>query len=556
MTRRAKIFVATYAIIAILASLSILKYIVDNLERQFITIMDKNTLIFQDKVVKINDVLELEGKKANLLINLDDFHERFDADEQADMLNYLSYDETRDIFHMDNIQNSDFDLSKISNVTGNGNLDFLRDEDSVKVLELYLTLYMNEEFKWLNDRLEASEWVYYTSLNQLASIRTKSGEFVTSDEFQFMDEMLEMSFITDGYKENLENRELVYWSPPYVDLAGKGMMVTASFPVDYIGEYIGSISIDFISENLSKILSGKYSTFIVGEDGVVFATNIENLNLSSELNTVDGLSLGLTYDEIRDIEYNKIVKIKGRRVIAKKLVGSPYILYQVYPKKMYIIDLLIDFFPVAIIFIFFGVTTIMLRRVRDSETKLKETLSVLELKQEELDYISKYDPLTNIYNRRGLYSEIKKMEEDGELIGSSLILFDIDHFKLVNDTYGHDVGDDVLTEICLVVRNYIGENEVFARYGGEEFIIISKETDLLKTCQIAEKVRVGVESHSFKTIESLTISLGVSTFRSKDTTETWVANADASLYKAKNGGRNKVYYYENYDFICFTDSKQ
>ncbi len=553
MKNKGKIFVIIYAIIAILASLSILRYFVNNLEQQFTSNMERNSLIFQDRIIKINDVLELQGKKANLFINLDDLPVEFENRVNVDLLKFITYDESRDIFHFDKIQNSDYDLSKISNITGKGNIDFLSDNENLKTLEMYLLIFMNKEFYWLNDKLESSDWVYYTSLNQMASMRTRSGQFVTSDDFHYTDEMLNMSFVTGGYKENLPTREEVYWSSPYVDLAGNGIMITASYPVDYQGKYIGSISIDFVSNSLSKLLSEKYKTIIVDSEGALIATNIKDLNLSKEHKTVDDLSLGFNFVDIKDIGYEKVKYVNGNIVIGDELKGSPYLIYQVYPKEIYLKDAAIDFFPVVLIFIFFGVTSLMLYRVRESETKLKVTLSELEQKQEELDYISKYDPLTNIYNRRGLYSELKKLENEGNIVGSSVILFDIDHFKLVNDTYGHDVGDEVLTEICIVIKSYIGDNEIFARYGGEEFIIVSKGTTLEKTCEIAEKVRAGVENHKFKTIESLTISLGVSNFRAKDTNDTWIANADAALYKAKTSGRNKVYYYESYEFVGYTD---
>ncbi len=553
MTKRGKLFVVIYASVAILASISILFNVVSNLEHHFITVMEKNSLTFQNKVVKVNDVLESVGKTGNFLINLEDLPEEFEESIHADMAKYLVYDESRDFFHLDNIQNSNFDITKINNITGRGNLDFLKDKHSVKSLELYFMFFMNKELYWLNERLVSSDWIYYTSLNNMTSIRSRNDEYVTSDEFQFMEDMLNMSFVTDGTKENLENRNEVYWSSPYIDLAGKGLMITASYPIDYDDEYIGSLSVDFISNTLNGILDENYTTALVDKNGTILATNAKNIDISSELKSFNELSAGVTYDEIKDIAHNKVVKINGIRVAAHKLDGSPYTLYQVYPKSQYILDATIDFFPVILIFVFFGITSLTLRKVRVSESKLKETLSELQIKQEELDYISKYDPLTNIYNRRGMYSELKSLEAVGQLIGSSLVLFDIDHFKLVNDTYGHDVGDEVLSELCLVVNKYIGENEIFARYGGEEFILISKATDLENTCAIAETIRAGIESHSFKTIESLTVSLGVSTFRSKDTNETWIANADAALYKAKKDGRNKVYYYENYDFICYTD---
>ncbi len=553
MARKSKIFLAVYSLIAILASFSIYTYIVNNLERQFITTMEKNSLLFQDRVIKVDDILELQGKKANFLINLDDFADEFANGQYADMISFLSYDEKNDMFNFDNIQNSDVDITKISNITGKGNLDFLNDKNNLKTLEIYLLLFMNNDFAWINNKLESSHWVYYTSLNQMTSIRVRSGEFVKSEDFTFSDEMLGMSFVTDGYKEKLDNRQVVYWSSPYVDLAGDGLMITASYPVDYKGEYIGSISSDFKSNMLSKILAEKYTTFIVDSKGVMLATNVKDFDLTHELKTVEDLPINLTYDDIKDIEVNEVVKVKGDRVVAHNLIGSPYILYQVYSREAYLIDAIIDFFPIVLIFIFFAITSLMLHRVRESEVKLKETLSELESKQEELDYISKYDTLTNIYNRRGLYSELKYIEGHGALIGSSVIIFDIDHFKQVNDTYGHDVGDYVLTELCDVVKTYISENEIFARYGGEEFIIISKGTELEKTCELAEKIRVGIANHKFETIENLTVSLGVSTFRSKDTNDTWIKIADDALYKAKSDGRNKVYYYENYELIGYSD---
>ncbi len=554
MKKKGKIFVTLYAIVATMACFSILNYIVGNLEHNFVTVMEKNTLKYQNRVIKVNDVLELEGKKANFLLNTVDLHNDFEESVQYDKLQYLTYDEERDIFHLDNIQNSNYDTELISNITGKGNLDFLNDSDSLKALELYLMFYLNNDFKWMNDRFDSSYWVYYTSLNGMTSMRRRSGEFVTSDDFYYSDEMLELPFVTGGYKENLSNREEVYWSPPYIDLAGKGMMITASYPIDYENEYIATISIDFLSRALSGILDEDYISFLVDQDGVIIATNLKDVDLSNELKTIDDMSIKLKYSDIKDIELDEIVYIKGDRVIAHEIYGSPYVVYQIYTHKDYLIDATIDFFPLLLMFVFFAVTTIMLRRVRISEASLKEAFVELENKQEELDYISKYDTLTNIYNRRGLYSELKNIETDGKLIGSSLIIFDIDHFKLVNDTYGHDVGDEVLTELCVVVKNYISENEIFARYGGEEFILISKGSDLEKTCEIAEIIRKGVESHSFKTVECITISSGVSTFRAKDTNDTWVKNADAALYKSKSDGRNRVCYYDNYELIDYTNS--
>ncbi len=553
MRKKTKLFIALYATTAVLASISVFIYIYDNLEHNFITVMEKNSLKYQNRVVKVNDILELEGKKSNFFLNIDDLPEEFKQSSEVDLLKYLAYDESKDIFHFDNIQNSNYDTTKLSSITGKGNLDFLNEENNVKALELYVLFYMNDDFEWINERLDSSFWVYYTSLNEMSSMRRRSGEFVTSDEFTYKEEMLEMPYVTYGRKENLKTREEVYWTAPYLDLAGTGMMITASYPVDYQGEYVGAISIDFISKALSGILDEQYTSFLVDKDGVVISTNIEDFDVNGELKTVDDLPIGIAFSDIKDIKRDEIVKVNGERILAHNIYGSPYVLYQVYTKRAYHIDATGVFLPLILIFIFFGITSLMLHKVRESEGELKVTLKSLEEKQVELDYISKNDPLTNIYNRRGLYSELKGIEVDGKLVGSSVILFDIDHFKLVNDTYGHDVGDEVLTELCVVIKKCISDNEIFARYGGEEFILISKGKNLLETSELAEKIRITVENHKFNKVESITLSLGVSNFRPKDTNDTWIANADAALYKAKNDGRNKVYYYESYEFIEYTN---
>ncbi|WP_457563632.1 transporter substrate-binding domain-containing diguanylate cyclase [Caminibacter pacificus] len=142
------------------------------------------------------------------------------------------------------------------------------------------------------------------------------------------------------------------------------------------------------------------------------------------------------------------------------------------------------------------------------------------------------DELTGILNRRGIIKEAKKIS-----VESTLLFFDIDHFKKINDTYGHDFGDYVLKELTKLITQNIRNSDVFGRWGGEEFVLILRGTKYPDGLKVAEKIRKIIENHDFKGVK-VTISIGVAPFRGD--LQKAVEKADEALYKAKNGGRNQV----------------
>lgn len=162
--------------------------------------------------------------------------------------------------------------------------------------------------------------------------------------------------------------------------------------------------------------------------------------------------------------------------------------------------------------------------------------------QEELYELASHDGLTDAYNK--VYF-LKALEERRGKKLISLIMFDLDFLKKINDTYGHPAGDLVLKELVEIVKGMIREEDVFARYGGEEFIILmerKKET----ACGIAERIRKTVEAHKFVFREkeiSCTVSLGVLGVSDFNTPiSQWIESVDKLLYKAKAAGRNKTCY--------------
>lgn len=159
-----------------------------------------------------------------------------------------------------------------------------------------------------------------------------------------------------------------------------------------------------------------------------------------------------------------------------------------------------------------------------------------------MERIATIDNLTGIYNRHK-FEEIFALEAERSRRFSqplSLILIDIDHFKSVNDTYGHDIGDEVLKHLVKVVQENIRKIDIFARWGGEEFLVLSPGTDLENLQILAEKLRLAVGNASFRDVNHVTISLGLSALREEDTFSKLFKRADRGLYHAKEHGRNQI----------------
>jgi len=170
-----------------------------------------------------------------------------------------------------------------------------------------------------------------------------------------------------------------------------------------------------------------------------------------------------------------------------------------------------------------------------------------ESTQQELYNMGHLDALTSAYNKRHLLDRLQGEFSFAKRKGVplSLIMFDIDHFKQVNDTYGHLAGDFVLMRLGKLSQSIIRDEDLFARYGGEEFTIVLKDTDKEGAHILAERLRRLVAEHEFKfenKVIPVTISIGVATLNngSYENDTSLIASADKCLYTSKNGGRNRV----------------
>jgi diguanylate cyclase (GGDEF)-like protein len=133
----------------------------------------------------------------------------------------------------------------------------------------------------------------------------------------------------------------------------------------------------------------------------------------------------------------------------------------------------------------------------------------------------------------------------------SVVLLDIDKFKKVNDTFGHQVGDTVLQEIASLLLKNVRAADTVGRWGGEEFLILCPQTTLEESANIAQKLRESIETHTFPHVVHNTASFGVASHGKNDTKEDIVGRADKALYKAKANGRNQVIALDNSGTFCF-----
>jgi len=179
---------------------------------------------------------------------------------------------------------------------------------------------------------------------------------------------------------------------------------------------------------------------------------------------------------------------------------------------------------------------------RTLEGIVAERTSQLLAKNKELERLSVTDRLTGVFNRlrldHFLDEQLARKQRYG--VDFSVVLLDVDHFKSVNDTYGHPVGDDVLVTVARLLQEGTREVDVVGRWGGEEFLVVCPDTSFARAMSTAEKIRSLMAEHAFDIVGTQTASFGVTMARTEDTVAAMLARADAAMYRSKTGGRNRV----------------
>lgn len=175
-------------------------------------------------------------------------------------------------------------------------------------------------------------------------------------------------------------------------------------------------------------------------------------------------------------------------------------------------------------------------RLAELNTRLQAEIARRRKTEEELARLATVDPLTSLLNRRGIVDAL-----EGTPSSSTVLLVDIDHFKQINDTFGHAVGDAVLVHVASALRAGVRRGDLVGRLGGDELAVLLLSLSEPDAVRIAEELRVGVATMpSAERLPPVTVSIGVATKESEETVEAWLARADLALYTAKAAGRNHV----------------
>ncbi len=256
------------------------------------------------------------------------------------------------------------------------------------------------------------------------------------------------------------------------------------------------------------------------------ATALDLILISTQLADIDGLRLATQFKAIEQVRHVPIIMLVDEEEQHLMLKGL----------ELGVNDYLLT--PVDFNEMFARVKT-QIRRKKYQET--------LKSNYQESVSMAVTDGLTRLYNRHYLDTHLKNLVRQAadQERSLSLVIMDMDHFKSVNDTYGHNVGDEVLKTLSGIIVNTIRSADLAARYGGEEFVVLMPETDAIRCFEAAERLRKAIElapfpiSHADGTIRK-TVSIGCSTMVKNDTPESLLKRADEALYEAKNTGRNKV----------------
>lgn len=237
--------------------------------------------------------------------------------------------------------------------------------------------------------------------------------------------------------------------------------------------------------------------------------------MTAPLQTFGALqSIAEVLDKMRDVSYNKIVVTKEDKIIG--VIDHRHLLSKCY--------------------------TQLAPLIKHEYNLIHSMLGLVGEGEQGLLKLATTDALTGIGNRR-LFEEIFQAHQSLENryeVSLFLLMFDIDDFKKINDTFGHNVGDSVLRELVKLLNHSIRKSDVFVRWGGEEFVILLRYSDPALVMGITDQIRKRIDAHSFETIIHVTCSFGLTSIRSNETIEEVISRADKALYRAKADGKNVV----------------
>lgn len=300
------------------------------------------------------------------------------------------------------------------------------------------------------------------------------------------------------------------------------------------------IDMNDIGEGLEKLSNGDIFALMEAIPSVAYHLQkhrYQNIKISGKAYGNNKISIGVRNDDLALLNVfqkaiNNITSAQ-KQTIFNSWVG---VKYENGVDYTLIVKIIVTFVAMLILLL------LWLRKLNSMNNTLKLANKKIDEKNQALDILATTDKLTKIYNRLKLddilTAELNRSERYKHKIG--ICILDIDDFKTVNDTYGHQTGDEVLKIFANILKSHIRKTDYVGRWGGEEFLILCLEIDEENFCKLMEKIRLHIQNFDFPKKHKVTASFGLSMYKENDTLETITKRADDALYKAKRTGKDKV----------------
>ncbi len=466
----------------------------------------KNNVVYQIQLNKYKDIYMLKFLKNYGVEYLDKVTESgYNPIEYIEFVNDTDY-----------ISRYDADL--------NGELYGRLDEDTnIQDLqkEIGFALSLDSIFKDISEKYGGIESIYYTSAN---------------------------NFVFSWPKSTMSLLGLKYTDVPIVDyddveIFDKDIRTGQEINIfDKDNNYYGAISYTYNVEDTYSFLDNEYDTIIKGDTGEIIYTNIDNID-EEALSLVDDV-----FDSAKISEQNAEVSIVDYKYYYVYNFNDGTQLLQFVPMSYVMIRPLLATLPIVLIGISYVMFLMFKISYEQSTEKLNEAMDELDESYEKLKYMANTDFLTNMLNRAGFTSEVESFLKTRESI--VFVIADIDKFKSVNDTYGHELGDTVLKEFSNMLKKCITNNDAVGRWGGEEFVIAFTNTSEQGAYNITNEIRKKILEIQIDTGHEASLrisaSFGVAVHeKGNDDFISTISKADEALYYSKENGRNRVTKYSD-----------
>jgi polar amino acid transport system substrate-binding protein len=416
------------------------------------------------------------------------------------------------------------------------NTDFppftMKDNNSIKGMEI-------DYWKLINEKLKKEP--QFEIINENKTLTQKVKENKNNVKFAFANYDLDKKLqTTDSITKiniaiaTLNNKPFIS-SPQELEGRNVGISKFADYYQNLKNKYpnINFVEVKNIKENLEYLLKGKIYASIDKLPALSYhitQNSLTNIKISGTIGEPSNIKLLVNSDNTLLLNIlNKVITSISQDDIS--MINNKYysVIYQTSIDYSWIYKVVI---PLIIIILIIIITN----------RRLKVEIKKRKIIEQELHKIVNTDVLTNIYNRRKIESLINLEIEHSNKYAKdlSIIFFDIDDFKEINDTYGHKIGDKILINLSKVVSSTIRKNDHFGRWGGEEFIVILPNTDIKKAKEIAEKIKNTIYSYDFEINKNISCSFGVTQFQSNDNEDSIITRVDNAMYEVKEDGKNSV----------------